>query len=362
MKFITLTLNPALDMNVSISSPLVPDGLNRSDAASFSPGGKGINVSRALRALGEDSDAICILGGFTGAKVKNMLSEEGVRVRAISTTAETRLNISIVTPDGRQCEINNPPGAAEAAPEEEKTASSSVFTEYSSSTGTGISVSTPEELAPETKKTEKREEARIRPAEETAQLLAKVRLLLRRLIEQNGDEPTAVILSGSIPPDMPKTAYAGMIELCRSLGAVTVCDCDGDALRYALGARPDYIKPNMDELTGLTERRLTPEQVPAAAAEISVTTGGSTAVLATAGENGAYFCRGHEHYSAPGAKVERVRTLKGAGDTFLAAFLAGHYNRGMKERAALKYAAAAAARKIETPGGAYPDLSGQSPR
>lgn len=358
MKFITLTLNPALDMNVSMSTPLVSDGLNRSDAASFSPGGKGINVSRALRALGEDSDAICILGGFTGAKVKNMLSEEGVRVRAISTTAETRLNISIVTPDGQQCEINNPPGAAENVGEAEtaEPVSSSVFTEHSSSTGTGISVSKRVDVAVEPKRPEKREDSIIRPAEETAQLLAKVRLLLRRLIEQNGDEPTAVILSGSIPPDMPKTAYAGMIELCRSLGAVTVCDCDGDALRYALGAHPDYIKPNMDELTCLTERRLTPDQVASAAAEISVTTGGDTAVLATVGENGAYLCRGREHYSAPGARVERVRTLKGAGDTFLAAFLAGHYNQGMKERAALKYAAAAAAKKIATPGGAYPDL------
>ena len=313
MTFITLTLNPALDMNVSLSAPLVTDGLNRSDAASFSPGGKGINVSRALRALGVDSDAVCILGGFTGAKVKNRLAEEGVRVRAISTTAETRLNLSIVTPDGQQCEINNPPGCSGG-------------------------------------------NTAIRPAEETAELLLKVRLMLRRLIEQSGGEPTAVILAGSIPPDMPKNAYAMLIEMCRRLGALTVCDCDGDALRYALSAHPDYIKPNLSELSGLTERRLTPEQIPAAAAEICVTTGGDTAVLATAGEHGAYLCRGQEQFSAPGARVERVRTLKGAGDTFLAAFLAAHYNQGMKERAALKYAAVAAAKKIETPGGAYPDL------
>ena len=141
MKFITLTLNPALDMNIMMMSPLDPEGLNRSESAKFSPGGKGINVSRALRAMGKESDAVCILGGFTGSKIRSMLSEEGVNVRVIATTAETRVNISAVTPNGSQCEINNPP-VRTAAPEEDKDGKNSSF-------------------------------SGIRPAEETAQLLQK---------------------------------------------------------------------------------------------------------------------------------------------------------------------------------------------
>ena len=371
MKFITLTLNPALDMTVAMSTPFSADGVNRSEEASFSPGGKGINVSRALCALGYDSDAICILGGFTGAKVKSMLTAEGVRVRAIATTAETRMNISVISPGGRQCEINNPPGRA--ASQEEAPASpegQSRYTEHSVSTGTGISLTGDTAARPaadkaektakpeRSDKTDKSDTDRIRPAAETAQLLAKVRLLLRRLIEQNGGETCAVILAGSIPPDMPKNSYADLTELCHSLGAVVICDCDGDALRYAVGARPDYIKPNLSELCELTERRLTKEQVPAAAAEICVTTGGTTAVIATVGPDGAYLCRGKYQFTTPGTKVDRVRSLKGAGDTFLAAFLAAHYEKGMKEANALNFASRAAARKIATPGGAYPDLRG----
>ena len=324
MKFITVTLNPALDMNVTSSSPIDPEGLNRTEFAAFSPGGKGINVSRALRALGKESDAVCILGGFTGSKIRSMLMEEGVSVRVIATTAETRLNISVVTHDGRQCEINNPPIRTAGEDEDGKSARGG-----------------------------------IRPASETGQLLSKTRILLRKLIERNTaeGERSVVILAGSIPPDMPKNTYAELIEICREKNAITVVDCDGDALRHALSAHPDYIKPNMDELAALTGRRLTREMLPQAAQEICVSTGGITQVLATAGPHGAYLCRSRDAIHATAVKVERVRTLKGAGDTYLAAFLHYYYNRGYSEDAALSAAARCAAKKIATAGGAYPELA-----
>ncbi|MGM9652323.1 MAG: 1-phosphofructokinase family hexose kinase [Eubacteriales bacterium] len=332
MKFITVTLNPALDMNINLAGPLVPDGLNRSENAAFSPGGKGINVSRALHALGGESDAVCILGGFTGSKIRSLLLAEDVAVRVIATSADTRVNISIVSPDtasgGCQCEINNPPM---------RSASDRQSDDGRNSGAAGI-----------------------RSASETAELLSKVRLLLSRLIKKNAaaGERSIVVLAGSIPSDMPQNTYAELIRCCRLHGALTVCDCDGDALRHAVAAHPDYIKPNLDELAALTERRLTKEQAPAAAAEICVTTGGETAVLTTVGSAGAYLCRGREMYFAPSVRVERIRTLKGAGDTFLAAFLYCLYERGMSEEASLAAASRAASRKIATPGGAYPPLDG----
>ncbi len=324
MKFITVTLNPALDMNITMMGPVNPEGLNRSDSAAFSPGGKGVNVSRALCAMGKESDAVCILGGFTGSKVKSMLTAEGVTVRVIATTAETRVNISVVSPDGRQCDINNPPI---------RTAGGELEGKNSSSAG-------------------------IRPAEETAQLLSKTRLLISRLIDKNAaeGERSVVIFAGSIPPDMPKNTYADLIRLCLERGVITVVDCDGDALRHAVAAHPDLIKPNMDELAALTERRLTKEMIPQAGQEICVSTGGDTTVLATAGSSGAYLCRLRDVVHAPSVKVERVRTLRGAGDTFLAAYLHHLYNRGYAEDAALAAAARCAAKKISTPGGAYPEL------
>lgn len=319
MKFVTVTLNPALDMNITLSVPLVTDGLNRSESAAFSPGGKGINVSRALHAFGYDSDCICVLGGFTGAKVKAMLKEEGVNVRAVATTADTRLNISVLS-QGSQCEINNPP------------------------------------MRPKEADAPASQDGGIRPTNETADILDKVNRMICRIIEQNAGEQTAVILAGSIPPDMPQNTYATIVRTVHSMGALAVCDCDGEALRSVLPACPDYIKPNLDELSALTERRLTREQIPSAASEISITTNGRTAVIATAGSSGAYLARGHESFYAPSSHVERVRTLKGAGDTFLAAYLLARYDRELTEVQSLKFAANAAARKIATPGGDYPDL------
>jgi len=334
MKCITVTLNPALDMNIALAAPLLPVGLNRSESASFSPGGKGINVSRALHALGSESEAICILGGFTGAKIKSMLSEEGVSVRAIATSADTRINISLIPPDGAdndaQCEINNPPmrGRAQKTEGEE----------------------TPRTLP-------RVGAAGIRSAAETAELLSKTKLLLRRLIHRMEGERVVVVFAGSIPPDMPQNTYADLIGTARAMGAVTVCDCDGDALRHALSAHPDYIKPNIDELSALTERRLLKDQVAMAATEISVTTGGDTAVLATVGSGGAYLARGKDSFYAPAVHVDHVRTLKGAGDTFLAAFLYAIYEKNGRDTESLSYAAHIAAQKITGKGLFAPNRS-----
>ena len=197
----------------------------------------------------------------------------------------------------------------------------------------------------------------IRPAEETAEILKKVNILLRKLLDQTGAEDTVVIFAGSIPPDMPQNTYAALIRYCRERGALTVCDCDGDALRYALAAHPHYIKPNLDELTQLSERRILKDQIGVAVSEISVTTDCETTVLATAGSLGAYLVKGHDIQHVASVPVERVLTPKGAGDTFLAAYLFAKYECGMEEKKALSTAARVASKKIATEGGRYPDLT-----
>ena len=52
---ITITLNPALDRTLRIEHPLEVGKLNRSSSSHLEPGGKGINVSRAVKALGGNS-------------------------------------------------------------------------------------------------------------------------------------------------------------------------------------------------------------------------------------------------------------------------------------------------------------------
>ena len=88
-----------------------------------------------------------------------------------------------------------------------------------------------------------------------------------------------------------------------------------------------------------------------------MTTDCETTVLATAGSLGAYLVKGHDIQHVASVPVERVLTPKGAGDTFLAAYLFAKYECGMEEKKALSTAARVASKKIATEGGRYPDLT-----
>ena len=71
---ITITLNAALDRTLRIEHPLVVGKLNRSTSSHLEPGGKGINVSRAVKALGGNSIALGFTAGTNGRFMKDMLT------------------------------------------------------------------------------------------------------------------------------------------------------------------------------------------------------------------------------------------------------------------------------------------------
>ncbi len=59
---LTLTLNPALDMATDVPR-LIPDEKLRCSEPRLDPGGGGINVARAIHALGGEALALVALGG-----------------------------------------------------------------------------------------------------------------------------------------------------------------------------------------------------------------------------------------------------------------------------------------------------------
>ena len=74
---ITVTLNPALDKTVVLPGFAV-NTVNRVESTRLDPGGKGINVSKSVQALGGKTLAIGVLGGGAGGYIKSALDVLGI--------------------------------------------------------------------------------------------------------------------------------------------------------------------------------------------------------------------------------------------------------------------------------------------
>ena len=99
---LTLTLNPALDLASDLVA-LIPDTKLRCTAPSLDPGGGGLNVSRAIAALGGESLALVALGGLTGDRLAGLIRDEGVPFLSMTAPGESRQSLTVTeTSTGRQ--------------------------------------------------------------------------------------------------------------------------------------------------------------------------------------------------------------------------------------------------------------------
>lgn len=286
---LTVTPNPSLDQTYEVPS-LGRGEVLRATADRVDPGGKGVNVSRAVAAAGVRTTAVLPLGGSPGTLLAELLGAQGVDVTAVSIAGQTRSNISLVEPDGTLTKINA------AGPE----------------------------LSPE----------------ESALLLATVRTCV-------GD-PAWIACCGSLPPGLAPEWYADLVAHAHRAGARVALDTSGPALLAALRARPDVIKPNAAELAGAVGRPLATLGDAVKAAEELIGRGAG-AVLASLGADGQLLVspEGTFHGTAP---VTTVRSDVGAGDASLAGFLIA----GGTGPAALASALAHGAAAVQLPGSVMP--------
>ena len=157
--------------------------------------------------------------------------------------------------------------------------------------------------------------------------------------------PAVAILSGSLPPAVPTDFYAKAVAHFKALGWTTVLDVSGEAMKLALEAKIDLIKPNAEECEPLVgfipktpdEFRRATELLRKNAAHVVISDGGA----------GAWF--DGEFVAAP--KVEVVDTTA-AGDTLLAEYC--WRNLGAPCDDAAKWAVAAGSAACTMPGGAPP--------
>ncbi|RME82845.1 MAG: 1-phosphofructokinase [Caldilineae bacterium] len=253
----TLTLNPAVDRELQVTG-IRYNRVLRAEKWRVDVGGKGFNVSRMLKALGEDSMALAFAGGHAGRFLQEGLQELGVATEFAWIPGETRSNVSIVDrQQQRYIKVNEP----------------------------GPTV----------------------PPEAQEAMLTKIRSLARR-----GDW---WVLSGSLPPGVPAHYYATVIRALNDVGAHTVLDTSGPALHVGCQAAPYVVKPNraeLGELTGLPTQ--TPEQWVAAARRVLAL--GAHYVAVSLGEEGALLATNDEVWLARPPRIHERNPI-GAGDSMV---------------------------------------------
>lgn len=102
---ITITLNPAIDRTIHVDN-IILGGVNRCKNASVDIGGKGINVSRAIKAIGGESVCIGFCGTVNGRVIKNKLTSEDIHHDFTDAIGNVRTNIKIIDTQLNHTEIH----------------------------------------------------------------------------------------------------------------------------------------------------------------------------------------------------------------------------------------------------------------
>lgn len=257
---VTLTLNPSLDRTVEVER-LERGGVLRTSEPVLEPGGKGVNVTRALTANGIPSLAIAAVGGPEGAELSRLLERDGILCRFVPVSGRTRSNTTVCDADGTVTKLNEPGSPLRA--------------------------------------------------DDLEAIATAIRTSVRA-----GDW---LVVSGSTPPLLSDAQFTALLAEASGTGARLVIDSSGDALSAGLTARPYLIKPNGEELAELVGRDLlSMAEVIAAADEVRGR--GVELVLVSLGAQGAVLV-GPTGVVVGESHVDHPRSTVGAGDCFLAGFL-----------------------------------------
>lgn len=270
--------NLSLDRTIAVDA-LKRGHVHRSTASDARGGGKGVNVARALKALGLSAEVVVISAGRTGEAVMAMLGDEGLQAESVWGSGETRACLTVLC--DRSITVFNESGPC-VAPQ--------VWTAFEA------------EVA-------------------------------RRL-----ESTTILAVSGSFPPGSPDDGAARLVRAAHEVGAFTICDTSRAQLAGALGAGPRVITPNLAEAEGVLHGD-TAESVDISgdalqrgrrAAE-QLLDEGPGAVVVTLGAAGAILATHDGTHELPGPEVV-VRNPVGAGDCLVAGLAAGEIaGRGVAE-------------------------------
>ncbi|MBN1288537.1 MAG: 1-phosphofructokinase [Actinobacteria bacterium] len=258
----TITLNPTLDITYVVDR-IEPEGSFKAREVIKTPGGKGINVSMALMAMGVDSICMGLMGGFSGEEATELLQKEGLILQMVKIANATRTNVVILGRDDCKELIIRADGPVVEEEETEK---------------------------------------------------------LTGLFLRIAHSPEILVLSGSLPRSVNSDIYRSLIRGAKERGAKVFLDASGEPLRLGIEAAPYLIKPNKRELEELAGRSFKDND------EIidfcrNLNAGGIERVVVSMGAGGAILVTGEGVWRGT-VPVVREDTV-GAGDSMVAGFAVG---------------------------------------
>ncbi len=260
---LTVTLNAAIDKRYVVAG--ARDGeVNRVLECSYTPGGKGLNVSKPAVIAGAKVVATGFTGGYAGRYIEESIREFGIENRFYHIDRESRSCINIWDCVKQQ------------------------QTEYLEP---GFTVSSDEYEG------------------------------FRQLFGELVQEAELVVMSGSVPAGLDESVYPALIREVKRQGKKVILDTSGNLLTAGILAKPTMIKPNIDEIRMLTGKSCdTIDEIIMAARGIHAS--GIEYVVVSLGAEGAVLVCEEGTYRARVPKVDAQNTV-GCGDSMTAGFAIG---------------------------------------
>ena len=263
---VTVTMNPVLDRTLNVKN-FRAGGTFQVDSSESFAGGKGVNVSRALRAFGIDSTATGMLADGGSDVYKNLLDTGEIAHDFFSINGFMRTNVTIVSDNnGKETHLR----------EKGPVIHSSMFKEFEGN--------------------------------------------IRSMYKKDA----IFVFSGSLPDGMPDKTYPSLINEARSAGAKVFFDASGRSFKEGIKAVPLFIKPNareVEEALGFYPD-LRSDLFKAVQAFHSM---GIKNVMITLGKSGLIYSSGEEIVHAQAAVPVPINTV-GSGDAALAGGIIGVIN------------------------------------
>ncbi len=257
----TVTFNPSLDYYVKVNN-LKSGIVNRTSTEYITVGGKGLNVSLALKELGDPSYALGFVAGFTGRAIDEKVSALGLEHEFLEVEGQSRINVKIKSTT--ETDIN----------------------------GTGALVT----------------------EDDVARLTKRLKALLK-----DGDW---LIICGSVPPPLDDKTYENLLKKIKTVKNINVVvDACGGLLTNTLKYRPFLIKPNIFELSEIFGLKTLPNTKEIAACARTLQKQGARNVIVSMGSDGAVMVTETDQAMYVRAARGQLVNSVGAGDSMIAGFI-----------------------------------------